>query len=112
VTRDGQRFRALRPFDPLDQAVIAALNRAEWALQGLRHADLREALAQTLPPKLSHSQIAGRISRLLRLLRAHGLIAKIPRTHRYRVTPKGRLCATALLAAAAASTPQLTRLAA
>jgi hypothetical protein len=112
VVRDGKRFRALRPFDPNDHAVIAALNHAEWALQGLRHADLRQALAPALPSGLSESQIAGRISRLLRLLRAHGLIAKIARTHRYRITPKGRICATTLLAAAAASTPQLTRLAA
>jgi DNA-binding IclR family transcriptional regulator len=29
------------------------------------------------------------VSRLLHLLRAHGLIAKIPHTHRYRVTAKG-----------------------
>ncbi len=112
VTRDGKRFRALRPFDPHDHAVLAALNRADWALHGLRHADLRQALAPALPAALSESQIAGRISRLLRLLRAHGLIAKIARTHRYRITPKGRCCATALLSAAAASTPQLTRLAA
>jgi hypothetical protein len=112
VTRDGHRFRALRPFDPLDQVVITALNRAEWTLQGLRHQDLRAALSDHLPAGLSDKQIAGRVGRYLRLLRAHGLLAKIPRTHRYRITPKGRLCATALLAAAAASTPQLTRLAA
>jgi hypothetical protein len=111
-TRDGKRFRALRPFDAFDQAAITTLNRAEWALQGLRHADLRQALVPNLPSGLTDKQIAGRISRLLRLLRAHGLLAKISRTHRYRVTPKARLCATALCAAAAASTPQLTRLAA
>lgn len=112
VTRDGKRYRALRPFDRHDQAVLTALNRAEWALRGIRHADLRAALVSVLPPGLSEKQIAGRIGRLLRLLRAHKLIAKIPRTHRYRITPTARLCATALLAAAAASTPQLTRLAA
>lgn len=112
LTREGKRYRALRPFASDDQALIAALNRAEWALQGMRNADLREALAQQIPATLSNRQAASRVSRLLRLLRAHGLIAKIPRTHRYRITPKGRTCATALLAAAAASTPQLTRLAA
>jgi hypothetical protein len=112
VTRDGKRYRALRPFASDDQALLAALNRAEWSLQGLRNADLRALLAHHMPASLTHRQIAGRISRMLRLLRAHGLIAKIARTHRYRITPKGRTCATALLAAAAASTTQLTRLAA
>lgn len=112
VTRNGKRFRALRPFEPLDQAVIHALNRADWALQGLRNADVRQALANDLPAELTAAQLAGRVGRLLRVLRAHGLIAKIAHTHRYRVTAKGRLCATALMAAAAASTTRLTLLAA
>lgn len=112
VTRAGQRHRALRPFDALDQAMLRVLNRAEFALQGLRHADLRAGLAELLPAGLTDKQIAGRISRLLRLLRAHGLLAKIARTQRYRITPKAKQIATAVLAAAAASTPQLTRLAA
>lgn len=112
VTRDGKRYRALRPFAAHDHALLAALNRAEWSLQGLRHADLRNALPEQLFRGLTPRQIAGRISRLLRLLRAHGLLAKVARTHRYRLTAKARLCATALLAAAQASTLQLTALAA
>jgi len=32
---------------------------------------------------------SGRTTRLIQLLRAHGLIAKIPRSRRYRVTFKG-----------------------
>jgi hypothetical protein len=112
VTRDGQRHRALRPFDPVDHACLRALNDAKLTLHGLRHRDLRAALAGVLPASLTDQQRAGRVGRLLRLLRAHGLLAKIPRTQRYRVTPKAHHLATALLAAAAASTPQLTRLAA
>lgn len=112
IVRDGQRYRAVRPFDPLDQAVLRALNRAEFALHGLRHRDLRAALGSVLPAGLTDQQIAGRIGRLLRWLRAHGLLAKVARTQRYRVTKKAHDIATAVLAAAAASTPQLTRLAA
>jgi len=112
VVRRGQRHRALRPFDSVDHALLTALNRVEWALHGLRHADLRVTMAAQWPTQLTDKQIAGRIGRLIRLLRAHGLLAKIPRTHRYRVTPKARVVLTALLAAAKASTPQLTRLAA
>jgi hypothetical protein len=112
IIRQGQRHRALRPFDPLDQALLRALNNAEFALHGLRHRDLRAALRGALPAALTNKQIAGKISRLLRWLRAHGLLAKVSRTQRYRVTKKGREIATAVLAAAAASTPKLTRLAA
>ncbi|HWI15271.1 MAG TPA: hypothetical protein VNT02_13500 [Burkholderiales bacterium] len=112
VTRHGKRYRALRVFDSLDHAALTALNRAEWTISGLRNADLREALREHLPRGLTEKQISARISRLLRLLRAHGLIAKVARTRRYHVTGKARTAITALLAAAKASTPALTRLAA
>jgi len=37
------------------------------------------------------------VSRKLRLLRAHGLIQKVPKTHRYQVTETGRLAIAAIL---------------
>ena len=54
----------------------------------------------------------GWVGRPLRLLRAHGLIAKVSGTHRYVVTDKGRTTITALLAARQADVNQLTKLAA
>jgi hypothetical protein len=45
----------------------------------------------------------------LRLLRAHGLIHKVPKTHRYMVSEPGRKAITALLAARNASTDELSR---
>ena len=52
------------------------------------------------------------MSRKLRLLRAHHLIRKVPRTHRYHLTKAGRVIVTALIAARNANTEQLTKLAA
>jgi hypothetical protein len=49
----------------------------------------------------------GRVGRQLALLRGHGLIRKVSRTHRYLVTEKGRRVITALLAAQRANTEQL-----
>ena len=46
------------------------------------------------------------------LLRAHGLVAKVSRTHRYIVTEKGRVTITALLSARRADVDKLTALAA
>jgi hypothetical protein len=51
------------------------------------------------------------VTRKFRLLRAHGLIEKIPKTHRYMVTDHGRKAITALLAARSVSTEQLISLA-
>ena len=52
------------------------------------------------------------LTRQLRLLRAHGLIKKIPRSHRYQLTQRGRMLITALLAARDADVHALTKLAA
>src|SRR5882724_8148355 len=47
------------------------------------------------------------ISRKLRLLRAHGLIQKLPHTHRYQVTENGRLILNAILSERHAAVKQL-----
>lgn len=112
VVRKGRRHRALNPFAPGDAALLAAVNHGEFALNGLRNADLRALLYSTIPIGLTKRQLACRVSRQLALLRAHGLIARVPRTRRYVVTKKGRTIITALLAAAQADTQQLTKLAA
>jgi hypothetical protein len=52
-------------------------------------------------------RLTGRVSRLLRLYRAHGLIAKVPRTRCYRVTAKGHHVITAALACRRATLEQL-----
>jgi len=44
------------------------------------------------------------------LLQAHGLISKIPRTHRWQVTKKDGAFSTALLAARSANTEKLVGL--
>jgi len=112
VVRKGRRHRALNPFAPHDAALLAAVNRGEFTLNGLRNADLRTILHPSCPAGLSPRQLACRVSRQLALLRAHGLLARVPRTHRYVVTKKGRPLITALLAAAQADTQQLTKIAA
>jgi hypothetical protein len=46
------------------------------------------------------------------MLRAHGLIKKVPKTHRYVLTDQGRTTIIALLAAQKADTKKLNQLAA
>ncbi|MDP3001086.1 MAG: hypothetical protein Q8N47_26625, partial [Bryobacterales bacterium] len=52
---------------------------------------------------------SAQVSRKLRMLRAHGLLQKVPRTHRYQVTAAGRKAITAILTARQASVAQLTK---
>jgi len=109
-----QRVRALHPFSAEDHALLEAVNRGEFALNGLRNRDLQALLPG---PKTSLSAVekrrrSARISRQLRMLRAHGIIRKVPRTHRYQVTTAGRLIITAILTANRASLSQLNKIAA
>jgi DNA-binding HxlR family transcriptional regulator len=48
------------------------------------------------------------VTRKLRLLRAHGLIQKVSKTHRYVVTDQGRKVITTVLAARDANADWLT----
>jgi hypothetical protein len=47
------------------------------------------------------------VTRKLRLLRAHELIKKVPKTHRYVLTDRGREIMTTLLAARSADAQKL-----
>ncbi|HEX2851689.1 MAG TPA: hypothetical protein VHO24_00520 [Opitutaceae bacterium] len=112
VVRKGRRHRALNPLDPADAALFAAVNRGEFVLGGLRNRDVRELLYPHGQASLNARQLACRVSRQLARLRAHGLIARLGKSRRYKVTQKGRALLTAFLAAARADTAQLTKLAA
>lgn len=111
VCRQGRRHRALNPFEQTDAHLLAVVNRGDWAIKGFRNRDLRPLLYGTAKTKQDQRRQAAKVTRRLALLHAHGLIAKVSRTHRWLVTDKGRRILTALLAARRASTDQLITLA-
>jgi hypothetical protein len=112
VKKDGRRHRALNPLAETDAALLSAVSRGEYVINGFRNRDIRHRLHGQCHDPLQRRRDMGRVGRQLALLRAHGLIRKVPRTHRYLVTEKGRRVITALLAARRASTEQLIGLAA
>ena len=109
TTYRGRHVRALRLADPVDIALLQAISRGEFATSGLRNRDLRTVLfpAKRKPSDVEIRRLSARTSRLLRILRAHGIIKKIPKSHRYRVTPKGSLLTAALFAARSAAVKDL-----
>ena len=67
----------------------------QFLLHGFRNKDLRARLAP--PDNLNHRRFTLQISRKLQLLRAHGLIFKVAKTHYYRISKKGHdVMATAI----------------
>jgi hypothetical protein len=111
VTFAGHRVRAMRIGDPADVALLEAIARGEFSTAGFRNRDLQRLL-HPVRSDLSaehRRQIAGRCGRKIRLLRAHGLVRKVSKSHRYNLTPKGHRLAAALFAARHATTQQILR---
>ncbi len=109
---NGCRVRALRPWAPNDMALLKAVNRGEFMINGLRNRDLRNLLCEPTSSDLERRRQSARITRMLRMLRAHGLLKKVPRTHRYQLTLMGRQIITGLLAANESSLRELMAIAA
>jgi hypothetical protein len=109
VTWQGKRSRALNPLAAEDAALLETVNRGEFVINGFRNRDLRRLLfGKPSNDAAEQRRQSGAITRKLRLLRAHGLIHKVPKTHRYQLSPHGRQIINALLAARQASTAKLT----
>jgi hypothetical protein len=89
VTDDGHRIAGLRLGDRRAHALLQALLIFRLLPGGFLNRDLR-ALLTDLLRRLPDEQItAGQMTYDLRRLRAHGLIERIPGSHRYRVTDTG-----------------------
>ena len=109
VQWNGKQVRGLRLFGQ-DSALLSAISRGEFALNGLRNRDL-QTLLYSSPATDAHQarRRSASVSRQLRLLRAHGLLKKVPHTHRYLLTEQGRIAVTAILAACQATVAQLAK---
>jgi len=108
TTLNGKRVRAINPFAENDLQLIEAVSRGEFLVNGFRNRDLRPLLfgATDVADHVRRQQSAA-VSRKLRLLRAHQLIKKVPKTHRYQLTDLGRDIVAAITAAKNATTAKL-----
>jgi hypothetical protein len=93
----SQRVRALRPWSQEDTTLLQTISRGEFNIQGFRNRDLLPALSPNQQATKTKRQLSARITYRLRLLRAHRIIHKVPRTRRYMLTLKGRQIITAIL---------------
>lgn len=105
----GRSVRALNPLAAADAQLLETVNRGEFAINGFRNRDLQACCyASAAQSPAERRRRSARTSRQLRMLRAHGLIKKVAKSHRYQLTDFGRLAITALLAARQADTTKLT----
>ena len=109
-TRTGQSVRAFNPLSDEDQRIFRALLSGDNTINGFRNRDVRERLAGT--PFLrtcgkDELKQSAKISRLLKRLHIYGLIAKVPRSRRWRLTKKGWALLSASIALKEDAFPRL-----
>lgn len=85
---EGQRAAALRFGDPRVQALFAVLVMFSLQVRGFTNQEMRPLLAQLLGLDPANYPV-GRMTYDLRRLRLHGIIERIPRSHRYQLSPEG-----------------------
>jgi hypothetical protein len=109
---NGRPVRALNPLADGDAALLESVSRGEFLLQGFRNRDLRGILFGEAKSADTRRHQMGKVTRLITMLRAHGLVHKVAKTHRYTVSTYGRQIITALLAARSVNTRKLMQIAA
>ena len=94
----GHRVRSLRPWSMEDSTLLKTISRGEFNINGFRNRDLLSYLFPGTPDGVeAKRRISARITHRLRMLRAHGIIRRVPHTFRYVMTDKGRQIATAII---------------
>lgn len=97
IYKDGKKTRKLEPLNK-DKVLLDAIADGKFLINGFRNCNVREIMFPKLKTKEEIKKHSAKISRLLRILRIHGVIKKVPRTNRYLLTKNGTKLISALKA--------------
>jgi hypothetical protein len=86
----GRSYAGFNPAREQDVRLFGAVLAGSQALQGFRNADIRVALYGEAKEPTRRRRDAAAVGRLLKRLHVRGLIAKVPRSRRWRVSVKGQ----------------------
>lgn len=90
-TKDGPTVRAFNPLSRNERILFEVLLAGEHALHGFTNRDVRQKLGLTSYPLApDEDRQPSQVTRLFRQLHAQGVIAKIPRSRRWRISLAGR----------------------
>jgi hypothetical protein len=89
IVLNGKTIRGLDVFGK-DAEILKVMGKGEFRVEGFRNKDLRNLLFPATTDKKEQKRQSAKISRLLRIMRAHGIIKKFPKSHRYQLTAKGQ----------------------
>jgi hypothetical protein len=87
---DGRSSAGFNPARRDYVRLFAAVRDGDHIARGFRNADIREPLFGHPKPLVLQRRASAAVGRLLKRLHVRHLVAKIPRTRRWRVTERGR----------------------
>lgn len=88
-THHGRRYAGFNPARSCEVKLFQAVLSGDHTVRGFRNADIRRQLHSETNDPAQQRRHANSVSRLLKRLHVRGLIAKIPRTRRWRTTTLG-----------------------
>jgi hypothetical protein len=91
--RQRQKGRSSAGFNPAreeEMRLFAAVLAGDHIAQGFRNQDIRAAFYAESPRAPERHKHSAAVGRMLKRLQVRGLVAKVPRTRRWRVTKEGR----------------------
>ena len=92
--------RALNPLSASDAQLLQIVSDPRWSLAGVRNQNIVAMLYPEPTSDLREKRRrSSRVTRLIRLLRGHGILERAPRSHRYHVNEKKRANVHAILLA-------------
>ena len=108
IVTHTNRVAGFNPLLPSSSKAFTAVLDGAHCINGFRNFDVYKSLFLDQPSfdDKERKKRTGQVTRLIRKLRAHQLIAKIPRSHRYRISSKGYRILGACLALKNKTLPQ------
>ena len=91
---NGKTVTGFNVWEPDTFLLLETISQGKYLIKGFTNRDIR---AELFSPKPDTKKQSGRTSRLLRKLREHGMIKKIPHSQRYLLTSNGRRITGALI---------------
>ena len=88
--QNGRSYRGFNPARQDEARLFAAVLDGDSIVQGFRNADVRNALYLSSSNRHERRRHSAAVGRVLKRLHVRGLLAKIPRTRRWRITDRGR----------------------
>jgi hypothetical protein len=91
--RRREKGRSSAGFNPAreeEARLFAAVLEGDHIAQGFRNKDIRAAIGGDAPSNKKCQSQSAAVGRMLKRLHVRGLVVKVPRTRRWRVTEKGR----------------------